>query len=394
MNENRSDRAENAREQRTDRAGSTQQQRTERQANDAAAAHGAPSRTAAPRRRRDGRPPRPSRAATAATAAQRDRSGTRSDAFSGYSSGKSERAASQRGQKSRSSSRERRGRGGDDETDRSARPCVGLALVACLTLGGVQPDAARTARSRRRRTRSRALVDGRQGRQRRRGRRDLRPRRTGADRHLGPGDRPAQPRRLRGRRRRALAARSPAPADARAGDRQRGLAVPGAAREGRRRLALRHGRRQGGSAGAPHRPQRAGGDRACAATYVAAQRLYARDGRTTGSRPASTPRSCAAIRGQAERPVLAGGRGEKRSPLGDLVARAGPGRAARSAGRRGRAVPRLLTSGSCRSRRRLRARGVAGAVRRHRRHDLHRQSGRRRCARRILGPTARARRGR
>jgi hypothetical protein len=92
--ENRNDRVDNTQQQRTDRQANTQQQRTDRQQNRTSASPSATTGTASAESRgysRDG--------------GNVDRSGTRSDAFSGYSSGKSERSASQRGTSSRSSSR-------------------------------------------------------------------------------------------------------------------------------------------------------------------------------------------------------------------------------------------------------------------------------------------------
>ena len=75
--------------------------------------------------------------------------------------------------------------------------------------------------------------------------------------------------------------------------------------QGGERLAIRHGRGKRGSARAPHRTQRAGGDSRSAATYVAAQRLYAQQRtRRQARRPVcdDVPQRS----GPAERPVLAG----------------------------------------------------------------------------------------
>ena len=196
---------------------------------------------------------------------------------------------------------------------------------------------------------------------------------------------------------------SPRVAAGRSGDRpqdarrrQRGLAVPGSAREERERLAIRHRRGKGRSARPPDRTQRAGGDRDLP-DLCRARSSSTRSRDTTESPPGLYATTLPQRSGQAERPVLAGRAGSAAQPARRSGGAGGGGRPA--ARRRIAAQPspfhgyyfKILTAqgaaatgrseGLRRQRRdvgRVRARRVAGAVRRHRRHDLHRQPGRHR----------------
>ena len=105
------------------------------------------------------------------------------------------------------------------------------------------------------------------------------------------------------------------------GHRQRSMAVPGAARQRRGRLAIRHRRRERGSGRAPDRPQRAGGDSRLPHLCRRPAPLC-RSGATTASPRVSSRGPSAAT--PAGRTVCTGrpARGQKRSPLGDLVAEA------------------------------------------------------------------------
>ena len=127
-------------------------------------------------------------------------------------------------------------------------------------------------------------------------------------------------------------------------------------------------------------------------TYVAAQRLYASRGHD-GQSAGRYARTFASEPGRQNGLYWPTRRGEKRSPLGDLVAHAAE--EGRALGKGGPEAPpfhgyyfKILTgqgpaaAGGAKSYvvdgedvRRVRARRVAGAVRRHRNHDLHRQSG-------------------
>ena len=161
MTENRGERAEDARENRGDRAENTQEQRRARTRRSSART-GRSSAPSGPRPRSSRRPRDPARASgrrpqSAGLHAERqrgrtrsaERSGTRSDAFSGYSSGSSTRSASDAASRSRSSG----GRsGGRSRRPMSATGSRRLAVHAGRgprsRPAGVQDAGGRRARSR------------------------------------------------------------------------------------------------------------------------------------------------------------------------------------------------------------------------------------------------------
>ena len=131
---------------------------------------------------------------------------------------------------------------------------------------------------------------------------------------------------------------SPDAATRGARDRQRGLALPVAAREGGRRMAVRHGRRHGGGAGAAHRTQRARGDPRLPHLRHRPATLRARghDGQAGRTVRQTGSRAIPARQNGLYWPAV---RGEKRSPLGDLVAYAAQeGRPPRTRGRPSTAI--------------------------------------------------------
>ena len=134
-------------------------------------------------------------------------------------------------------------------------------------------------------------------------------------------------------------------------------------------------------------------------TYVVAQQLYAEKGHD-GQPAGLYARTFRSDAGRENGLFWPSGRGQKRSPLGDLVATAAAeGRPIGNGWPAAVTVSRLLLQdphragplgrwrgeglrGGWQDVGRLRARGVARAVRLHRRHDVHRQSGGHRSAKR------------
>ena len=306
--EERGDRAENRSEQRTERAGTTQEQRTDRQQTRQENRPESQTQRTTPTERAStqsatSQAQRSSRTGSAEARGYGDGSRSQaakptqrsggSDAFSGYSSGKSQRSSSARGQQSRGSSRggaaaaavgEREEVNAHDQDycfTGAARRIIGRAIAAQTATHrafATPEDAVK------------ALVDtvktenldallaifGPEGRE------------------LTASSDPATAR--LNRRVFAVAFReqwhledvTPDRKDAR--HRQRGVALPGAARQSGGRMAIRHGRRQGRSAGAADRTQRAAGDRDVAApTSPRSGATRKRD--TTASPQACTRRS-------------------------------------------------------------------------------------------------------
>ena len=254
-----------------------------------------------------------------------ERSGTESDAFSNYSSGKSERSASARGQSSRSGGGGGGGgepaaveAGGDDR--RSTRPTQLIwprrwrSLIACLSVAACT----RPPEDRRYATAEDAARDpdrnGQEG-EPRRAARALRSRGQELVASSDAGDRPAEPRGVRGGSGPAVAARRSRRRHEGAGRRQRGLAVSHPAREGRARLAVRHRGRKGRSPGAANRPQRAGRHRHLPRLRRRPS-VPTREAGTTASPPASIARKFNSEPGAAQRLVLAGKARRAAQPAG------------------------------------------------------------------------------
>ena len=123
--------------------------------------------------------------------------------------------------------------------------------------------------------------------------------------------------------------------------RQRRMAVPGAAREGRNGMAIRHRRGKGRSAGAADRTQRARGDRDLPSLRHRAAALRAAGTRRQARGPVREEVSERS--GQGERPVLAGGaRPEAESARRSGGAGGGEGAPARHERRPALPVSRLL----------------------------------------------------
>ena len=143
--------------------------------------------------------------------------------------------------------------------------------------------------------------------------------------------------------------------------RQRGVAVPGAAREGRERMALRYRRRKEEVIARRIGRNELAAIEICPDLCRGAAALRAHGTRRQARR--ALRRRVPQRSGQAERSVLAGSRGQKRSPLGDLVAQAAEQERLDIGRRQAAAVPWLLLQDPDR----------AGSSRNRRRQELRRQ---------------------
>ena len=200
------------------------------------------------------------------------------------------------------------------------------ALFACRVAGAARIIGGRRGTDRAHRTFAtpedavKALVDAVKAGERRRAAGDLRSRRPGADRVIRSRDRAHEPPGVHGRRREQWRLEDAAPGRKTlvVGHEDWPFPVPLVKEAGG--LAVRHRRRQGRSAGAADRTQRAAAI-ATSRAYVTAQQRYAQqghDGKPAGlyaTKFSSDP-------GKENGLYWPTARGQKRSPLGDLVAQA------------------------------------------------------------------------
>ncbi len=314
--EERGDRAGNAQEQRTERQGTKQEQRTERQGtrqeNRPTLRRRADSGAARPRRKQ--RPLEPGARARMNRAGKRGwgrRERRRTAAAPARTPSPAIRAGS------RSAPRARAARAAGAARARApAAAAGGDDGHASSDRRGLDGPGSRGVRAGRHRTRTRAThvrhagrsgarADrGRQGKQPRRPPSHLRTRERRTDRVVGCGNRAQDSRSLHRGHRRGLASAQSGRQPQNTHRRQRGVAVPGSAREEREAVAVRHRRRQRRSARAPDRSQRAGGDWDLPHLCRCAALL-----RATGSRWKARGPVCDHTRqrsGQAERTLLAG----------------------------------------------------------------------------------------